>query len=136
MSQVPTPPIPFLFPESFTQMDAEPWAKIMADVDQDCHVERVEYFKGRDNKEHEFLVVEILHDNTGSVARVLVDRAPEESSNKQGVISSRPSQLSSSSVRAHDQVRVEGSKDSKAKFNKTITDGFEPFDLLTTLTYG
>ena len=51
-------------------------------------------------------------------------------SNSNNVTSSpRPSQLSSSAVDAHDQVRVKGTT-----YDRDLTDGVSPFDLLGTMT--
>jgi hypothetical protein len=72
----PRPAIPFLFPELFTQMDADPWARLMKDVDHDtepCYIDHVRYYKRTNGKKHEFVVIDIVHQRTHMVATVLLD---------------------------------------------------------------
>jgi hypothetical protein len=96
------PDIPFLFPVPESRMDMMTWNEIIVNIDHTknaCHLREVQYFKCRDDKQHDFLIIEIEHDKTKLVARVLVDRAPEDpSSNKP--LSERPSQMVSSSIPA------------------------------------
>jgi hypothetical protein len=126
------PNIPFLFPDFESKMDVMSWNAIMLDIDHTenaCHLREVQYFKCREDKQHEFLVIEIEHDKTKLVARVLVDRAPENPSGNEPS-SKRPSQMVSSLIPAHDMIRIQGSRSS------SLTRDFIPCDRLATLSFG
>jgi hypothetical protein len=121
----------FLFPHSHITLQAESWASLMKAIDHDkdaCFVNSIEYCKRQDGKKHEFLVTEIVHQPTGLRNTVIVDRAPQASSDNDSV--THASHKISSQVAAHDQVRIGGSEELY-----DITHGFQPFEILSTRTF-
>jgi hypothetical protein len=59
-------------------MDADPWARLMKDVDHNtepCYIDSVRYYKCTNGKKHEFVVVDIVPQQTQTVATVLLLKA-------------------------------------------------------------
>jgi hypothetical protein len=128
------PDIPFLFPDGLTRMDVLPWAQAMTILDHHedpCYVEKIEYCKCQNGKQHEFLLVAISHGTTGRITEIVVDRSPKPPPTTGNQSSSRTAQMSSSSIPANDQVVIKGSTD-----QSQLTSPFIPFDTIATLTFG
>ena len=122
----------FLFPFHSQSLQAETWAITIKAIDHDkdvCYINRVEYYKCINRKKHEFLVAHIYHQPSGHTAKVLVDRSPEGVS-LDGNPAEHASRKASSKVGAHDQIRILGTQ-----ATKKLTDDFEPFKILSTLTF-
>jgi hypothetical protein len=121
----------FLFPHFHITLQAESWASLIKAIDHDkdtCFVNSIKYCKCQDGKKHEILVTEIVHQPTGLTNTVIVDHAPQASSNNDSV--THASNKISSQVAAHDQVRIGGSEELH-----DITHGFQPFEILLTHTF-
>jgi hypothetical protein len=134
MPKTAHPPMPFVFPETLLVIGVDTWANVVRRLDHEtypCHIRLLRYFKCRRDKKHEFLLVTIIHEPTGRTAIALVDRSPENvSQSGDGNSTPRLSQMASSSVNAHDQVRIKGSTDTK-----DVEDDYGQSDLLSTLRF-
>jgi hypothetical protein len=104
--------------------------RLIDQTEHACHLRMVQYFKCRDDKKHEFLIVEIEHDKTKSLTHVLVDRAPKNPSGNE-TPSKRTAQMVSSSIPAEDSIRIQGSQS-----QSPLAHEFTPYELLATLKFG
>jgi hypothetical protein len=125
--------LPHLFPRGEYIVPVSIWADSISryDPSDDCHITRVLHCKCRTDKEHEFLVVRAIHNESRAAVILATDRSPklvdEGSSGRKldGIAIA-----SSSVVQAFDRVIL--SYDGK---QHSVIHHFPSYDILCTLHY-